>query len=111
MKPEAMFARSSPKQAQLIEAAFSGDYDMIAALGANRCLAEGTLVATPFGPTPIEQIRVGDYVYDPDGVPIRVLGTFNNGVQDCVAVTHRSNVVAVCTKNHKFLHLKRGKNN
>lgn len=51
-----------PKHRAFFEA--GNHYRIRAAIGANRCLAEGTLVATPRGPVAIEDISVGDVVYD-----------------------------------------------
>lgn len=70
----------------------------------NRCLAEGTLVATPTGPKAIETLVPGDLVYDKHGQPTRVLNVFDQGVQevgDLVARGHK--VWASSTANHQWL--------
>jgi phage terminase large subunit-like protein len=69
----------------------------------NQCLAEGTLVATPHGPIPIEELRIDDLVYNEHGSPIRVLQVFNNGPREVVTLTNRGMIQAKCTTNHTFL--------
>lgn len=71
--------------------------------GGNRCLAEGTQVATPAGPKAIEDIAVGDQVYDECGQPIRVLATWANGIREVADVTNRGRTIAVCTEDHVWL--------
>jgi hypothetical protein len=69
----------------------------------NRCLIEGTLVATPSGPTPIELLKVGDTVYDEHGKPIRVKAVYNQGVQEVWDLVHKTTVMATATSNHVWL--------
>lgn len=82
---------------------FESQATEVLCLGGNRCLAEGTLVATPSGPTPIESILAGDLVYNEFGNPIRVIDTFDNGPRACVRVTNRQILLAECTDDHVFL--------
>lgn len=80
-----------------------GDSKVIFVVAPNRvgkCLAEGTLVATPNGPIPIENIQIGDEVYDENGNIIRVKDTFNQGIKDVVDICHRGIVQATCTPDH-----------
>lgn len=79
------------------------EYRIFAASGANQCLAEGTLVATPGGPRAIESLVEGDMVYGPDGRPIRVLETFYSGERECYQFTNRKIPLVDCTLNHVFL--------
>jgi hypothetical protein len=71
--------------------------------GGNRCLAEGTLVATPSGPVPIESIKPGDMVYSEIGEPIRVIKVFDNGPKACVQIKHRHRAMVECSEDHLFL--------
>lgn len=65
-----------------------------------KCLAKGTLVATPAGPCPIEDLKVGDTVYNEYGNPILVKATIYQGVKEVVDLTHRNVVHASCTPDH-----------
>lgn len=99
-----------PKHAAFFEAGTK--YRIRAAISGNRCLAEGTLIATPKGPVPIEDIRVGDFVYDRYGEPTLVTQTHDNGEQEVFEVTSRGKVMLTCTPNHEldcFVRNNRGK--
>jgi len=68
-----------------------------------RCLAEGTMVATPSGSVAIEKIRAGDTVYSEDCVPIKVISTFDQGPQEVYDLEDGGSVIASCTLDHKWL--------
>ena len=71
--------------------------------GANGCLAEGTLVATPHGPVPIEKLKIGDTVFDEHGLPITVLMTFDTGMKKVVELKSDTKVLARSTYDHIWL--------
>lgn len=71
-----------------------------------RCLAAGTLVATPTGPKPIESLQVGDEVigFEDDGLRITtVTETHRNGQQDAVSLVSAGREYVAATENHKLL--------
>lgn len=69
----------------------------------NQCLAENTEVITTKGIKYIQDIKVGDYVYDEKGNPIRVIDTFSNGIKEVHELTNRNMILAEATKEHVFL--------
>ena len=74
---------------------------------ANRCFAEGTLVATPRGPVAIESLKIGDEVYDRYRQPTRVLNVIANGEREVYDVVNHDAyfgrvVWATCTPDHEF---------
>ncbi len=71
--------------------------------GGNRCLAKGTLIATPTGPIPIEYMSAGDEVYDEFGNTIKVKCVFSNGRKEVADLTNRNKVWASCTEDHSWL--------
>lgn len=78
-------------------------FDVIAA--GRRCLAEGTLVATPSGPRAIEDLRPGDEVVGFDeGHPVvtTVTRSWDNGVQSVLALTSRRRTYLEATPNHRL---------
>lgn len=90
-----------PKHKSFFDA--TRDYRQIMFRAGNRCLAEGTMVATPLGPTAIQNIREGDYVYDRHGVPTKVLKTWDNGKKPTVFVEAVDRGFQIeCTSNHEF---------
>lgn len=78
-------------------------------IGGNGCLAEGTEVATPLGPVPIERIKVGDTVYSQEGRPIKVLKTFKTGRKEVIQLTNRGRIWAECTEDHVWYLERKGK--
>jgi hypothetical protein len=68
-----------------------------------QCLAKGTLVATPKGPRPIEEIEVGDIVYGRDGLGTKVTATHTNGIKEVFPLLTNAHVIAYATSNHSFL--------
>lgn len=69
---------------------------------ANRCLAEGTWVATPTLPAEIQNLRPGDMVLDRNHKPVPVVAVWDNGLADVVEFAHNSRS-AICTPDHRFL--------
>ena len=71
--------------------------------GANGCLAEGTLVATPKGPKPIQELKIGDWVYDENGKKIQVINVIDQGEKEVVELKSKKRVVAECTWDHIWM--------
>lgn len=67
----------------------------------HNCLPEGTRVATPTGHTPIELLKVGDFVETPAG-PRRVTGHVFTGSKSFCIVHHQGGVI-VSSHDHKIL--------
>lgn len=77
---------------------------VVAGVQSGKCLVTGTLVATPRGPVPIEDLEAGDYVYDEHGRPVRVLTKFDQGKQLVREVVRgRGTSVAFATDNHRWM--------
>lgn len=77
----------------------------VVAAGRNvaKCLKEGTLVSTPKGPVEIQNLKPGDTVYDEYYKKVKVTAVWDQGEQDCIDILKDGEVVATCTKNHKFV--------
>lgn len=75
----------------------------------NRCLVEGTQVATPQGPRAIETLQPGDTVLDRHGNPTRVVQVFDQGLQEVGDLVARGAVTwASSTANHVWAVKTRG---
>lgn len=74
------FPPSAPKQAQVI-------ISDLCSQSCTFCLVAGTMVATPTGDIPIEQLRPGDVVYGPDGSIQRVTNVSERKVEAVSEIT------------------------
>lgn len=72
------------------------------------CFAAGTLVLTPGGHRPIEEIRAGDLVVGGSRRPRRVLGTKRASKSEMVAVRLSNGAEVTCTADHLWLSATRG---
>ncbi len=66
-----------------------------------KCFREGTLVSTPGGWRPIEQLRIGDLVSTHEG-PRAVADFMPNGEKQCYRVVTREGYEVEVTAGHKF---------
>ena len=72
----------------------------------NKCLSPETIVITPSGEKPMNDIKVGDAVLAPnhDGNEfVEVLDIIDNGDKETVEITLEDSKTITCTIDHKFL--------
>lgn len=77
--------------------------DLKVAFCTRRCLAKGTMVATPKGAVAIENLRPGDSVFDENCNIIKVKELFDQGIQPVVALYNNGSKILECTDDHRFL--------
>lgn len=65
-------------------------------------LALDTPIPTPTGWTTMGQIEVGDYVYDMDGQPVRVINVSEIKSEPCMKVTLGSGEEVIATEDHDW---------
>lgn len=72
-----------------------------------KCVAKGTLIATPTGGVPIEHLKPNDYVvgYNNDGTTsnCKVLNLFDQGIKQVYDITNRNKILATSTLEHRWL--------
>lgn len=75
---------------------------LLAEAGAGKAVANGTLVpvADGRGYVPVEEIQVGDKVFDEHGKPVDVLGVFPQGRLHAYEVVFRDLTSVVCNDEH-----------
>lgn len=77
------------------------------AVCSRRCLKEGTLVKTPKGSIPIQNLKIGDEVFgyneDKSISIVKITKVWNQGEQKVVDLIHNNRVLATCTEDHKWL--------
>ena len=68
--------------------------------GGGKALSINTLVQIPDGQTEIKNIKIGDTVFDRQGLPTKVTGVFPQGVVPMYRITFRSGRQIECCENH-----------
>jgi len=83
----------------------SGDFRHVVAVNRNgmKCIEKTTLIATPSGPVEIQNLKIGDTVYDEHAKEIKVIGVWDQGIQECVHLTWGGKIWATCTEEHPWL--------
>lgn len=79
------------------------------------CFTAGTMIATPTGSVPIENLQLGDFVLsrhedDPTGllVPRRVTSLFSNASSELLWITFETGMTIAVTPEHPFWEVRRG---
>ena len=72
-----------------------------------RCVARGTLIATPRGDIPIEQLEVGEQVWTREG-PRAVVSVRRLGIEPTIEVATHDGRTLVCTPDHPVFVVGRG---
>ena len=80
---------------------------LIASAGSGKALKNGSLVQTPNGPLPIEQLKVGDQVFDTLGGVTEVLGVFPQGEKEVWEVEFSDGTIIECCGEHLWAYMSR----
>lgn len=75
-------------------------YIRSAASGVGKSICNSTIIPTPEGYKRVDEIKVGDYLFDGFGKPTKVLGVFPQGQQEVWEVRFKDGRVAHCSKDH-----------
>jgi replicative DNA helicase len=70
------------------------------ASGSGKAIPNSTIVPTPTGPKSVGEIKVGDYLFDRQGCPTKVLGVFPQGKKRVYKVIFGDNREALCNDEH-----------
>lgn len=68
--------------------------------GLGKALPNRTKIPTPIGWRTVEEIKVGDYLFDAFGKPTKVLGIFPQGYKEVYQLTFKDGRTAKCSKDH-----------
>lgn len=88
----------SDEQRKILE--YHGNACILACAGSGKALVNGTGVLTPNGYVPIEQLKVGDTVYDECGYWQKVTGVFPQGKKKVYKVKFSDDTIIKCCKDH-----------
>lgn len=70
------------------------------ASGVGKALPNSTIIPTPNGNKRVDEIKVGDYLFDALGKPTKVLGVYPQGKKEVWEVTLKDGRTAKCCKEH-----------
>ena len=71
-----------------------------AGAGAGKALPNSTLIPTINGIKKVSDIKVGDFLYDRNGKPTKVLGVYPQGKKEVYKITFGDSREALCSNEH-----------
>ena len=71
-----------------------------AGAGSGKALPNSTLIPTINGMKRVGEIRIGDFLYDRNGKPTKVLGVYPQGKKEVYKITFGDSREALCCKEH-----------
>lgn len=72
----------------------------LAAAGAGKSIPNSTIIPTPNGWRKVSEIKRGDFLFDQDGNPTKVLGVFPQGKKEVYEITFGDKRTAKCCIDH-----------
>ena len=72
----------------------------LAAAGAGKSIPNSTIIPTPNGWRKVSEIKKGDFLFDQDGNPTKVLGVFPQGKKEVYEITFGDKRTAKCCIDH-----------
>ena len=97
----------SNEQKKLRDAIYSPDIDIIfcnAKAGSGKAQPKSTLIPTPEGDKLLGDLKIGDYIFDANGEPTKVLGIFDQGLLDAYEVVFSDGRKTICCGEHLWTH-------
>lgn len=79
---------------------------VIGSTGSGKAQPDDTPIPTPDGIKRLDEIEVGDFVFDPTGNPTRVLGVYPQGIKDNYKITLKNGASTHCCDEHLWTVLK-----
>ena len=72
----------------------------LAAAGSGKSIPNSTIIPTPNGWRKVSEIKKGDFLFDQDGNPTKVLGVFPQGKKEVYEITFGDKRTAKCCIDH-----------
>lgn len=72
----------------------------LAGAGCGKCIPNSTNIPTPDGWKKVEEIKIGDYLFDRQGNPTKVLGVYPQGKKEVYEITFGDGRQAKCSIDH-----------
>lgn len=78
----------------------------LAGAGCGKCIPNSTNIPTPDGWRKVEEIKIGDYLFDRQGNPTKVLGVYPQGKKEVYEITFGDGRQAKCSIDHIWSYYK-----
>lgn len=78
----------------------------LAGAGCGKCIPNSTNIPTPDGWKKVEEIKIGDYLFDRQGNPTKVLGVYPQGKKKVYEITFGDGRQAKCSIDHIWSYYK-----
>ena len=78
----------------------------LAGAGCGKCIPNSTNIPTPDGWRKVEEIKTGDYLFDRQGNPTKVLGVYPQGKKEVYEITFGDGRQAKCSIDHIWSYYK-----
>lgn len=72
----------------------------LAAAGSGKCIPNSIKIPTPKGWKRVDEIKIGDYLFDKTGCPTQVLGVYPQGEKEVYKITFGDKRIAKCSIDH-----------
>lgn len=72
----------------------------LAGAGSGKAVPNSTIIPTPEGWKRVDEVKVGDYLFDKEGKPTKVLGVYPQGEKDVYEITFGDGRKAKCSIDH-----------
>lgn len=84
-------------------------FEISGAAGTGKSLPMNTIIPTPNGDIPLGDLKVGDYVFNRHGKPVKILGVYDQGALEAYEVTLDDGRTAICSEEHLWSYYYKGK--
>ena len=72
----------------------------LAAAGSGKSVPNSTKIPTPEGWKRVDEVKVGDYLFDRNGNKTKVIGVYPQGEKDVYEITFSDGRIAQCSNDH-----------
>jgi len=79
---------------------------LLSSAGSGKACPNSTKIPTPKGWTTVGEVKVGDYLFDRNGNPTKVLGVYPQGEREVYEITFGDGRKAKCSKDHIWSYYK-----
>lgn len=90
----------NPAQREAVVKTVKNPSLVIAGAGSGKALKNDSIVQTPHGPIAVQNLKVGDTVFNTRGTESKIVGVFPQGEKEIWRVTFSDNTIVECCEEH-----------